>query len=275
MQIVSGPAVVVAALGLGLMATTIGWAGELVEVPPGAVVRWPGEGVERCGMLGRKWAPLEDGCWYPIDLLTAAGELSLARWREGTLEERRVRVADYPYEVQHLTVDDSQVDLSAEDLARVRSEQQRVGALWGLDTPRAFRLPLLAPLEALPAGGRFGARRFFNRQPRSPHSGADYAAPEGTPVRAVAAGRVALADDLFFSGRSVFVDHGDGLVSMYFHLNKMAVEEGDRLERGALVGWVGQTGRATGPHLHFGLRWRRARIDPALMLAPEAAPEVR
>jgi murein DD-endopeptidase MepM/ murein hydrolase activator NlpD len=87
-------------------------------------------------------------------------------------------------------------------------------------------------------------------------------------VLAVADGVVALADDFFFSGRSVFLDHGDGLITMYFHFSEIVVEEGDEIRRGQVIGKVGQTGRATGPHLHVGIRWRGARVDPSLMFAP-------
>ena len=183
-------------------------------------------------------------------------------------ESRSIRISEYPYHVEYIELkDDSKVDLSQEDLARVRRETGAIKALWDLATPRRFSLPLAPPLEALPDGGRFGSRRFFNKQPRSPHSGADYAAAQGLDVLATTDGTVALAGDFFFSGGSVFVDHGDGLVSMYFHLSETArcpreIESG----RGERVGAVGATGRATGPHLHFGLRWRGARIDPALLL---------
>jgi murein DD-endopeptidase MepM/ murein hydrolase activator NlpD len=85
---------------------------------------------------------------------------------------------------------------------------------------------------------------------------------------AVADGVVALADDFFFSGRSVFLDHGDGLITMYFHFSEILVEEGDEIRRGQVIGRVGQSGRATGPHLHVGIRWRGARVDPALMFVP-------
>jgi len=218
-------------------------------------------------MGSRTWSPLSDGCWYAIDLLTEPGPVRLVRRRRGILEETAIRVGDYPYPVQRITLkDDSQVDLSAEDLARVRRENQRIAKLWSLDTSRAFTLPLQAPLDPLPDSGRFGQRRFFNDQPRSPHSGADYAAATGTAVRAVAAGRVALTGDFFFSGRSVFLDHGGGLVSMYFHLSEIAVAEGDDVTPGDRLGAVGQSGRATGPHLHFGIRWYGARVDPGLLL---------
>lgn len=240
-----------------------------VTVSPGGIVRWPGADIDRCGQGGRVWDTVSDACWYPIDLLAPEGELQLARWRQGLKETASVRVSAYPYEVQHITLKDgSQVDLSVADLARVREENQRIGALWTLNTPRRFELPLTAPLESLPEGGRFGSRRFFNNQPRSPHTGADYSAAEGEPVLAMAGGTVALADDFFFSGGSVFLDHGAGLISMYFHLRNLAVEQGRAVERGEVIGSVGQTGRATGPHLHVGLRWRGARVDPSLLLAP-------
>ena len=253
--------------GLGLISSSGLSAGQAVA--PGGLVRWIGEGVESCGWQGQKWLPIEGSCWYPIDLLTPEGPLEIFRVVDGRREETTISVAAYPYKVQRITLeDDSQVNLSSEDLARVKGEQKRISALWGRRGPRRFALPLEPPLESLPTGGRFGDRRFFNDQPRSPHTGADYAADEGVPVLAVADGVVALADDFFFSGRSVFLDHGDGLITMYFHFSEIVVEEGDEVRRGQVIGKVGQTGRATGPHLHVGIRWRRARVDSALMFAP-------
>lgn len=238
-----------------------------LTVPPGTVVRWLGSGVEECSLGTRNWWPIGDECWYPIDLLTPEGTLELARQINGQRQVRQIRVGSYPYEVQHINLqDDSQVNLSAEDLARVQRENRKIGALWSLESPRRFELPLSPPLDPLPPSGRFGARRFFNDQPRSPHSGADFKAQAGTSVKASAEGIVALIGDFFFSGKSVFVDHGDGLISMCFHLSEIAVEEGAWVNRGDLLGRVGATGRATGPHLHFGVRWHQARIDPRLLL---------
>lgn len=242
--------------------------GEEISVTPGGLVRWSGEGIEKCALGDRSWEPLAGDCWFPIDLLTEKGPLEVIRWRAGERETKVIQVAAYPYEVQRITLeDDSQVNLSAADLERVRGENQRIAQLWSLESPRQFKLPLASPLDPLPPGGRFGSRRFFNDQPRSPHSGVDFSADFGTPVLAAATGVVALTGDFFFSGRSVFLDHGDGLISMYFHLSGIAVAAGETVNRGEVVGLVGATGRATGPHLHFGIRWHRARIDPQLLMA--------
>lgn len=274
------PSVSTVALLAALLLVTLfavppaGAASPSVTADPGTVVRWAGEGTTRCGMAGETWEPVDGTCYYPVDLL-AEGTLTVRRWAGGAERTATVRVGDYPYEVQHIEIDDeSKVTLSEEDLARARRESAEVGKLWGLRSERRFTLPLAPPLEDLPQGGRFGARRFFNDQPRSPHTGADYSVPEGTPVVAVADGEVVLADEHFFAGKSVFLDHGGGLISMYFHLSGIAVQEGEEVRRGEVVGLVGETGRATGPHLHFGLRWRGARVGPGQLLGEVEVPAV-
>lgn len=254
-------------------------SGPVARVPPGGVVRWSGPGTSACGVArersAERWAPVGETCWYPVDLLHPEGELEVFRVRDGGREAATVRVTDYPYEVQHIELqDDSRVNLSEEALARVRRESARIRELWDLRSPRRFELPLAAPLRPLPEGGRFGARRVFNGEPRSPHTGADYSAASGEPVLAAGRGVVALAEEHFFAGKSVFLDHGDGLITMYFHLSEIAVEEGEAVERGQTIGRVGSTGRSSGPHLHFGARWRGERIDPSLLLAPDAAPAI-
>ncbi len=243
---------------------------------PGAVVRWAGDAIAFCGRGGETWPPLAGSCWFPIDLLEPEGAVVVHRSVGGAREEASIRVSEYPYPVQRLTIEDSsKVELSSENLARVRSEQARVRPLWSLAGPALFELPLSAPLADLGQAGSFGSRRFFNDQPRSPHSGADYPAAEGTPVYSIAPGRVVLTGDLFFSGNSVFIDHGDGLISMYFHLSSLLVEGGQEVARRDPIGAVGQTGRTTGPHLHMGIRWKGARVDPSLLLGPPSAvPEL-
>ncbi len=243
--------------------------GSILAIRPGDVVRWPGdESVRECLAAGERFAAHRGACWYAVDLETPAGGYELGRVRDGRLETVRVEVSAYPYPEQRLTVEPGYVEPSPENAARAAREAERVRALWSRRGERRFTLPLAAPLEPLPAGRAFGRRRVFNDQPRSPHTGVDFTASVGTPVHSVADGTVALAEEHFYAGKAVFVDHGDGLVSMYFHLSEMAVKAGDRVARGQRLGAVGATGRVTGAHLHFALRWRGARVDPMPLLAP-------
>lgn len=238
-----------------------------VTVRPGGVAVWPGAGTSACGMGDRTWAPLGETCYYPVDL-EATGTLEVTRVRAGLGEHAVLVVGSYPYPEQHLTVEERMVRLSPADLARAQRESAEVEKLWSLHTRPRFTLPLTAPLAEPVRGGNFGARRVFNGEPRSPHSGIDYRVPAGTPVRAVAPGRVVLVGDHFFAGRSVYLDHGGGLISMVFHLSEILVWEGKEVRAGEVLGKVGATGRATGPHLHLGLRWHGARVDPGPLLDP-------
>ena len=235
-------------------------------VRPGTLVRWPGGAIESCSLGGRAFEPIAGACVYTVDLLHPPGLLKLARRHAGRRESATVRVGRFDYPLQRLTLPPGMVELSPQDAQRVRRENREVAGLWARDGPRRFTLPLQAPLDPLPQGGGFGSRRVINGEPRSPHGGADYTAPEGAPALAAADGVVALVGDHFFGGRSVFVDHGDGLITMYFHLSRVDVTQGQPVRRGERVGAVGSSGRATGPHLHFGVRWRAARVDPRLLL---------
>lgn len=247
-------------------ASTIARAEDLaMTVDPGTVVRWVGEDTVMCAAFGKAWAPIGATCYYPIDLLAAEGEVVVERIRKGREERAVVRVGAYPYPTQRLTVDPGMVHLSPENQARHERERKRVAALWELRGPPQFMLPLSAPLKGSSKGRSFGSRRVFNNEPRSPHSGVDYSARPGTPVLAAAVGTVALAENQFLAGNSVFIDHGDGLITMYFHLDRIQVQKGEQVDRGQTIGTVGSTGRATGPHLHFGVRWRGARVDPGLL----------
>lgn len=248
-------------------------AESLPSVRPGGVVRWAGPELRECAVGERRWRPYDGACWYAIDL-DARGEVELVRRSSGGVASRRVAVADYPYPIQRLRVAEKYVSPPARELERIAAERARVVALFALETPRRYTLPLAPPLAALPTSARFGARREFNGQSRSPHSGADYSAASGAAVFAVAAGRVALVEDQYFAGRAVYIDHGDGLLSMSFHLSETLVATGDEVARGQPIGRVGATGRVTGPHLHFGLRWHGARVDPDLLVGATEAVDI-
>lgn len=173
---------------------------------------------------------------------------------------------DFP--VQRLTLPTPMVDLDPETERRAVAEGQTLRSLYRTITPeRLWRGPFMRPVTTIEPGTGFGSRRIINGQPRAPHSGTDYSAPRGAPVVSVNDGRVALVADYFFPGRLVVVDHGLGLYTLYFHLDETRVEIGERVVRGQPVGTVGSTGRATGPHLHFGVQVGAARVDPERLLA--------
>ena len=209
---------------------------------------------------------------FGIDLDTKPGNHV---WRVGVVEPGReprsaqgiVRILRRDFHVERLTVPNTMVDLDPETERRAVAEGKQLATLYRTITPeRIWRGKFTAPVGTTKAGTGFGARRIINGQPRSPHSGNDYSAPKGTPVIAVNAGKVALVGEFFFPGRLVILDHGIGLYTAYFHLDTIAVAEGERVERGQTLGTVGATGRATGPHLHFGAQVAGARIDPTTLL---------
>lgn len=170
------------------------------------------------------------------------------------------------YPEQRITVSDSMVTLSPEDQARANREAVRIrSALAGRSDRRLWEGAFRVPAEG-PVSSPFGVRRIYNDKPRGYHGGLDIAAPRGTPVFAGAAGRVALAGDFFYTGNTVFLDHGLGLFTAYFHLDSLAVEDGEPVAAGQLVGRVGSTGRSTGPHLHWGVYVSEVRADPLSLL---------
>ena len=169
------------------------------------------------------------------------------------------------FPTRQLRVAPAYVDPPPAELARILADAKRLGALFKQRTWRERVGPFQAPVGAA-AGNTFGARSVFNGQARSPHAGVDFRSPADTPVVAPAAAVVALADDLFFTGRTVILDHGRGLYSVLAHLSTIAVTDGDVVERADVVGKVGATGRATGPHLHWGTRLLGARVDPRALL---------
>ena len=178
-------------------------------------------------------------------------------------------VRDKRYREQRVTIKNRRkVDPTALDMKRIRRESKVIHAAlraWHASSsvPLRFDLPVLGPVSS-----PFGLRRIFNGEPRAPHSGIDIAVPAGTPIRAPAAGRVAATGDFFFDGNMVMLDHGQGLVTMYAHMEKILVKKGQRVARGEVIGLVGRTGRATGPHLHWGVSLNNARVDPTLFLSP-------
>jgi murein DD-endopeptidase MepM/ murein hydrolase activator NlpD len=182
-----------------------------------------------------------------------------------------VTVTGGGFGVQRLTLPDQMVDLDDATLVRVAREKAAVGTLWEQGAKSApvwsddWRLPVAGK-----AAGSFGKRRIINGNPRSPHNGEDIPAAAGTPVLAPNAGTVRLAGERFFGGQTVFLEHGGGLFTFYMHLSAVDVVDGQRVRAGDQIGRVGASGRATGPHLHWGGRLNNARINPFTLLQPAA-----
>lgn len=184
--------------------------------------------------------------------LTAQGQLKL-------------RARAFP--VQRLSLPKKMVDLDPEVERRAETEGAELRTLYRTITPvRLWRGRFTRPVAVGGPGSGFGARRIINGQRRAPHGGIDYTAPRGAAVVAANDGRVALVADYFFPGRLVVIDHGLGLYTLYFHLDDVRVADGEPVNRGQPIGAVGATGRATGPHLHFGAQLGAARIDPLALL---------
>ena len=178
-----------------------------------------------------------------------------------------VEVGRRGFPVQRLTLPPNMVDLDPATEERALAEADRMRTVYRTITPeRLWRGRFTLPVASAEPGTGFGARRVINGKPRAPHGGIDFAVPRGTPVVAVNDGRVALIADHFFPGRLVAIDHGLGLYTLYFHLDTVSVLDGERVTRGQPIATVGATGRATGPHLHFGVHLGSARIDPATLL---------
>ena len=176
-------------------------------------------------------------------------------------------VGEKKYREQHLTIKNRRmVNPNADDLKRIRKEKKEIVAAFGhwRDTQQ-IDAGFIMPVDG-PKSSPFGLRRFFNEQPRKPHSGLDLAAPKGTPIRAPAAGIVVATGNYFFNGNTVFIDHGQGLITMYCHMDHITVNKGDVLVEGQIIGKVGMTGRVTGAHLHWSVSLNNTRVDPELFL---------
>jgi murein DD-endopeptidase MepM/ murein hydrolase activator NlpD len=196
-----------------------------------------------------------------VDLFTEPGSYPLDITSAGSVEHRTVVVQKKEYPVQHLTLPKGMVELSPENEARVERELKLTNSIWPNETGRVWDGGFMNPREGKIVT-LFGVRRFMNKIPKNPHTGVDVEAEEGDPVRAPNNGVVALVDDLYYSGNSVVLDHGQGLYTMFFHLSKVLVKPGQQIKKGDIIALVGSTGRSTGAHLHWGVRLQGARVDP-------------
>jgi murein DD-endopeptidase MepM/ murein hydrolase activator NlpD len=212
----------------------------------------------------------EQDTWRAIvglPLTVKPGPAQITRRDAGGNRTLSFTVGSKKYPEQRITLKNTrQVNPNPADLKRIDAElaeQLRAYRSFSPGTPSNLLLdkPVNGPLSS-----RFGVRRFFNGEERNPHSGLDFAVPAGTPIKTPAGGKVILVGNYFFNGNTVFVDHGQGFISMFCHMSKIDVKVGQTLARGGVVGRVGSTGRATGPHMHWNISLNDARVDPAIFI---------
>lgn len=264
---------------ISLLLSSYAWALELpreLSVPGGIAIVPVGQSESKPEVhyKGKKvLVTKNNGKWLAvvgISLSTKPGTHTLRTFIEKKSGSKTFKVANKQYEEQHITLKNKRmVNPYANDLKRIRSDQARsrtAFASW--DENRDANLDFATPVMGR-ISGNFGKRRFFNGQPRRPHSGMDIAAPTGTPIASPADGTIIETGDYFFNGNTVFIDHGEGLITMFCHMDSINVEVGQMVKRGESVGTVGKTGRVTGPHLHWTLSLNNNRVDPALFLSAE------
>lgn len=266
------------ALAALALAGPAGAAGPAISLRPEALAQGQPAWLKVCGfaggqtlsvrLLGRE-APLgrgADGCFHgpiAVDLDAPPGAHRLEVIAGGkVVAARPVTVAARDYGTRRITVDGKYVEPDPGQLARHQEDLAAMRAVYDLRTPAPlWSGPWQKPVDSVVVGV-FGRRSLVNDQPRSPHGGVDLRAAVGAAIHAPAGGRVALVRDTFFSGLIVLIDHGLGVISAYRHLSQAKVGEGDLARPGQVIALAGMSGRVTGPHLHFDLRWAGARVDP-------------
>ena len=202
----------------------------------------------------------------PLNASIGANQFTLTT-SDSNKQTLQFTVADKEYVEQHLTISNNrQVNPNTQDMVRITRERAEMDAAfnnWSDSQTPVFTMR--PPVDGIKSSS-FGLKRFFNEQPRSPHSGMDIAADEGTPIYAPAPGVILTTGNYFFNGNTIILDHGHGLISLYCHMNTIDVSPGTVVAAGDQIGKVGQTGRVTGPHLHWSINLNNTRVDPALFL---------
>ncbi len=213
--------------------------------------------------LGRgKWRG-----WVGVDLKKKPGKYNIM-WKtaKGTVANDFLLVEKGTFRISHIEVSKKMAVFDKPTLTRIRTEVKALKASYKVAVDASPDMVMHSrPVDGI-VSTPFGAQRFVNGEPRSPHSGIDIAVPAGTIIKAPLAGRVLLVADMYLNGKTVAIGHGNGLVSVYSHMQATAVKKGDWIETGGKIGEVGATGRATGPHLHWGVRFNNARVNPDSML---------
>ncbi len=214
--------------------------------------------------------------WIGIDLKKKPGTYHIS-WKTatGSIGNDSLRVKQGKFRISRIEVSKKMAVFNKKTLTRIRTEVKALKASYTVAVDANPDIIMHGePVKGI-VSTPFGAQRFVNGEPRSPHSGIDIAAPAGTIIHAPLAGRVLLVADMYLNGKTVAIGHGNGLVSVYSHMQATAVNKGDWIKTGQQIGEVGATGRATGPHLHWGVRFHNARVNPASMLNETGLDNIR
>lgn len=233
---------------------------------PGGIYQWSlPEGADDVRFDGNPVLTFQNHAFVGISVRTKPGQHTLTYQHENNTKKHSFNVSDKAYSEQHITLEnEDMVTPPEETLARIRKESARQKALYlSFSSSPKLHQGFIQPVEGI-VTSLFGHKRFFNGKARNPHSGLDIAADTGTPIAAASKGVVVLADHLYFNGNTVFLDHGQGLITMYCHMSKILVEEGSVVNQQDIIGLVGATGRVTGPHLHWSVSLNGTRVDPQL-----------
>ena len=238
----------------------------MTHAQPQAFTGHPGDVVAISGTVkafGKSWDGLvgidlnvKPGV-YPISIVANDGSPS---------RSTSLTVLAKAFTVRRLRVAPSFVNPPDTEVPRILEEAKRTEAIFKQHTARKWTGAFQLPVDGQPTSN-FGTRSFYNGQARSPHTGVDFLSPTGTPIHAANSGTVALAEPLYFTGNTVIVDYGDGLFALFAHMSEIHVHAGDAVTPDTILGLVGQTGRVTGPHLHWAVRLQGARVDPLTLVA--------
>ena len=231
---------------------------------PGGVYQWtPPEDAEQIKFRNKPVMQIGNTVLVGLPVSQPLGELSLSYTVSNEQQTHIFEVVVKKYTEQHITLKNKEmVNPKPKQLERISRESELQRALYQqVSPPQNLRQGFVLPLKGITTS-LFGHRRFFNGEPRNPHSGLDIAADTGTPIHAPADAKVVLVDDLYFNGKTIFLDHGQGLITMYCHMSEYRVAEADTVRQGETIGLVGATGRVTGPHLHWSVSLNGVRVDP-------------
>lgn len=236
----------------------------------GISVRWGERPIALLNSAGRLQALIG----IPLSTSPGTQELTITR-ADGSKKAASFTVAPFTYEEQRLIITNKRkVNPAPVDMERINAENKRLKVVKSYRADQliadSFDWPLAGPVSS-----PFGLKRFYNDQPRRPHGGIDIAAAEGTPILSPADGLIIDTGNYFFNGNSVFIEHGLGLQTFYAHMSRIDVNTGDRISRGQVIGTVGQTGRVTGPHLHWSVGLNGTWVNPLLVLPSDAPPAAK